>query len=93
MHFMYIHTHSPENCKIDKPQELVQMAGQIRETAKKANIKLTIYSAHHEHTIYALIEADNLAALEDMLIPLTKWGDASLIPVLPMEERIAAMQK
>ena len=93
MHFMYIHTHSPENCLIDKPQELAKMAGQMMEEAKKTNIKVTTYSAHHEHTIYAIIEADDLAALEKLLTPLTKWGDASLIPVLSVEQRIATFQK
>jgi hypothetical protein len=78
---------------IDKPQELTKMASQMMEEAKKANIKVTTYSAHHEHTIYAIIEADDLAALEKMLTPLTKWGEASLIPVLSMEQSVAAKQK
>jgi hypothetical protein len=90
---MYIHTHSPENCLIDKPQELARMAGPMMEEAKKANIKMMVYSAHHEHTIYAIIEADDLAVLEKLLAPLTKWGDASLIPVLSMEQTMAAYQK
>jgi hypothetical protein len=89
MHFIYIHSHSPVNCMIDKPQDLVKIASQMLEKAKKAKIKITTYSAHHEHTIYAVIEADNLVALEKLLIPMTKWGDASLIPVLTMEEGMA----
>jgi hypothetical protein len=84
--FMYIHTHSPENCMIDKPQELQKMATRMGEEAQKANIKFTGYSAPHEHTLYGIIEANDIAALENVLAPMTKWGDAALIPIMPMQQ-------
>jgi hypothetical protein len=84
--FMYIHTHSPENCMIDKPQEAQKMATQMGEEAQKANIKFTIYAAPHEHTFYSIVESNDIAALEKVLAPMTKWGDATLIPITPMQQ-------
>ena len=46
---------------------------------------LDVYAAAHEHTIYSLIEADDLTAIEQTLTPLTLWGDANLIPVVPYQ--------
>ena len=88
MLFMYIHTHSVEKCLIDQPQQSAKMVAQMREEAQKANIKMTTYVAAHEHTIYAIIEANDIGALEKVLAPITKWGDASLIPVMPMEQAL-----
>jgi hypothetical protein len=86
MHFMYIHNHSVEKCLIDQPQETQKMLVKMREEAQKANVKITGFVAAHEHTIYAIIEADDLVALEKVLAPLTKWGDSSLIPVVPIQQ-------
>jgi hypothetical protein len=91
MLFVYIHTHSVENCMIDKPQETLKMMANMKEEAQKANIKVTGYSAPHEHTMYAIIETNDMAALEKLLIPLTKWGDASLIPVVSFEQASLAL--
>jgi hypothetical protein len=91
MLFMYIHTHSVENCTIDKPQETIKLMAQMREGAEKAKIKVTGYGAPHEHTMYAIIEANDIAALEKLLIPLTKWGEASLIPIVPFDQMTAMM--
>jgi hypothetical protein len=83
MLFMYVHTHLVEQCLIDQPQEMLKQMGQMQAEAQKANIKITAYSAPHEHTIYSIIEADDLAVLERVLVPMTKWGDANLIPIIP----------
>ena len=93
MFFIYIHTHSAERCLIDQPQETMKMMAKMREDAQKANIKVTGYSAAHEHTIYAVIEANDLAALESLLAPMTKWGDATLIPVVTFDQVPAAMPR
>ena len=89
MLFMYIHTHSVENCTIDKPQENMKMMSQMRAEADKVNIKITGYGAPHEHTMYAIIEANDMAALEKILAPMTKWGEANLIPILSAEQMTA----
>jgi muconolactone delta-isomerase len=86
MLFMYIHTHSVDKCMVDQPQELAKMSSQMREEAQKANIKVTTYSAPHEHTIYSIIDANDIATLEKILTPMTKWGDADLIPIISMEQ-------
>ncbi len=93
MNFIYIHTHSPEKCLIDQPQETMKMMMKMREDAQKANIKIMGYSAPHEHTMYAVIEANDLAALENLLAPMTKWGDASLIPVVTFDQAVASVSK
>jgi hypothetical protein len=89
MLFMYIHVHSVENCLIDKPQETMRMMTQMRTEAEKAKIKITGYVAAHEHTIYAIIEANDIAALEKLLAPMTKWGESSLIPIISFEQTTA----
>jgi hypothetical protein len=83
---MYIHSHSVENCTIDKPQESLKLMAQMRAEAEKAKIKITGYGAPHEHTMYAIIEANDISALEKLLIPLTKWGEASLIPIVSFDQ-------
>jgi len=86
MLFMYIHTHPVEKCMIDKPQETMKMMADMRAEAEKAKIKITGYSAPHEHTIYAIIEGNDIAALEKLLAPLTKWGDSNLIPIVSLQQ-------
>ena len=84
MLFMYIHTHPVEKCLVDQPQEAAKLLSGIAEKARKANIKMTGYAAWHEHTFYAVIEANDILELENILAPMTKWGDANLIPVIPV---------
>jgi uncharacterized protein with GYD domain len=87
MLFMYIHTHSVEKCLADKPEQTRKMVAQIQEASAKAGIKrLGTYVAAHEHAIYAIFEADDIAALETSLVPMTVWGNARLIPVMTMEQ-------
>ncbi len=93
MFFMYIHTHSVENCKIDKPEESMKLLAKIKTDAEKAQIKMTGYGALHEHTMYAIIEANDIVALEKVLAPLTKWGEATLIPVISAEQMASMMPK
>jgi uncharacterized protein with GYD domain len=87
MLFMYIHTHPVEKCLADKPEQIRKMVAQFKDASTKAGIKrLGTYVAAHEHAIYAIFEADDIAALETVLTPLTVWGDARLIPVMTMEQ-------
>ncbi len=86
MLFMYIHTHPVEKCVLDKPQEAVKIFSRVQEESKKAGIKtIGTYVAAHEHTIYTILEANDLPALEKALTPMTLWGNARLIPVTSME--------
>ena len=58
----------------------------VQEEARKAGVKmLGSYVAGHEHTIFAIIEADDAAALEKVLLPMTTWGNARLIPMRAVE--------
>jgi uncharacterized protein with GYD domain len=87
MLFMYIHTHSIDKCLADKPEQARKMVAQIQEASAKTGIKrLGTYVAAHEHTIYGIFEADDIAALETALIPMTVWGNARLIPITTMEQ-------
>ncbi len=90
MLFMYIHTHSSEQCMLDKPEEGAKRASAIQEEAKKAGVKfLGTYVAAHEHTVYSIIEADDLQKLERVLVPMTLWGNARLIPVVAAQQATA----
>jgi uncharacterized protein with GYD domain len=90
MLFMYIHTHSPDKCLVDKPQEVGKMVTRVRQESKKAGIKvLGSYVAAHEHKIFTVLEADDLSALEKALAPMTMWGDARLIPVTYAEALVS----
>ena len=87
MLFMYIHTHPVEKCLADKPQEAAKIRSKAQEEAKKAGVKaIGTYVAAHEHTIYGIYEADDVAALERALIPMTTWGNARLIPITTAEQ-------
>ena len=87
MLFMYVHTHSVEKCIADKPQEISKIYSKAQEETKKAGIKIMgVYSAPHEHTIFMIFEANDVAALERALVPMTVWGNARLIPLTPVEE-------
>ena len=87
MLFMYIHTHPVEKCLADRPEQVRKMASQFQEASAKAGVKrLGTYVAAHEHTIYGVFEANDIAALETALIPLTLWGNARIIPVTSMEQ-------
>ncbi len=86
MLFMYIHTHSPEKCVIDKPEQTAKMFADAQATAQKAGFKIVAsYTAPHQHTMFVVIDANDIVALEKALVPMTLWGDAELIPVAPME--------
>ena len=85
MLFMYIHTHPVEKCLAGKPEEVRKMYSQLQEAAGKAGVKaIGLYGAAHEHTIYAIFETNDIAALETLLTPMTVWGNARLIPITTM---------
>ncbi len=89
MLFMYIHTHSVETCLADKPQEMTKIRSKVQEEAKKAGVKtIGSYVAAHEHTIFLILETDDVGALERALIPMTAWGNARLIPITTMEQMV-----
>jgi uncharacterized protein with GYD domain len=87
MLFMYIHTHPVEKCLADNPQESARILSTAQEATKKAGVKMIAnYVAPHEHTIYAIFEAADMVAVERALIPMTMWGNARLIPIIPAEQ-------
>ena len=66
----------------------------VEEEFKEAGIKaLASFVAPHEHTDYAIFEANDLAALESALHSMTMLGTAKLIPVIPTEQLREAMKK
>ncbi len=94
MLFMYIHTHSPDACNIDKPAELAKMTSDVQAAMSKAGVKMIgAYAAPHQHTMFIVVDATDVAALERALVPMTLWGDAELIPVVSGEQWAAAFPK
>ena len=93
MLFMYIHIHPLEKCVIEKPEEAKKMLAKAQEAAKKAGVKIVGgYMAPHEHTMYMIFDAPDMVTLEKLLIPMTAWGDAQLIPVMTFEQGLAMYQ-
>ena len=93
MLFMYIHTHPLEKCIIEKPEETKKMFTQAQAASQKAGIKiLGGYMAPHEHTAFMIFDAPDIVALEKVLVPMTAWGDAQLIPVMTFEQGLAMAQ-
>ena len=87
MLFMYIHTHTVEHCIVEKPQESMKLANRLQEEFKKADIKSTAtYLAAHQHTMYFVLEANDILALEKALTPMTAWGNGQLIPITTMQQ-------
>jgi hypothetical protein len=85
MLFMYIHTHPVEKCMAEKPEEVRRMYAKYLEEAAKAGVKpVATYFAAHEHTVFLVLEANDIAALENLLTPMTVWGNARLIPITQM---------
>ena len=67
-----------------KPPKRVSV---MQEEAQKAGVKLLgSYVAAHEHTVYSIIEADDIQKLERVLVPMTLWGNARLIPVVAAQQ-------
>jgi hypothetical protein len=94
MLFMYIHTHSPERCTIDKPAETLKMLADGQAAAKKAGIKwVGGWAAPHQHTMFVVFDTDDIAALEKVLAPMTLWGDAELIPLVTSEQLFGPAKK
>ena len=90
MLFMYIHKHPAEKCPVNKPDDNLKMFSNMQDYAKKAGIKiLGNYVAPHEHTMYIIFEASDLAALEKGMVPVMLMGDAQLIPILTAEQAAA----
>ena len=86
---MYINTHSVDRCMIDKQAELAKMTAEMQAAATKAGVKIVgVYAAAHQHTVFAIMEANDLGPLELVLKPMTLWGDGELIPVMPMQQLI-----
>jgi muconolactone delta-isomerase len=92
MLFMYIHIHPLEKCVADKPQDMKKMVAKAQEDAKKAGVKMVgAFVAPHEHTQYIIFDATDIATLEKLLIPMTLWGTAKLVPVITLEQALAVM--
>jgi uncharacterized protein with GYD domain len=89
MLFMYIHTHPLDKCVADKPQEMKKMVAKAQEETKKAGVKMVgAFVAPHEHTQWIIFDAPDIAILEKLLIPMTVWGTAKLVPVITLEQAL-----
>ncbi len=87
MLFIYIHTHPLEKCLIDKAEEARQMFTQVLKSAQQASVKIVgVYMAPQEHTTFAILEGNDFAAMSRAVHPMTAWGTARLIPVVPVEQ-------
>lgn len=87
MIFILIHTHPLDKCIADNEEKKNQLGNQLQGSFKEAGIKvLGNYAAPQEHTLFSIFETDDLEALNQALTPLTMWGTARMIPVIPIGE-------
>jgi hypothetical protein len=87
MLFIYIHTHPLDKCIADNEEKKLQLGGQLQGAFKEAGIKvLGNYAAPQEHTLFTIFETDDFEALNQALTPMTIWGSARMIPVIPIGE-------
>ena len=82
MLFMYVHTHTPDKCIADQPQELLRLFSAVREGCQCGGVKVvSAHAAAHEHTFFWLLDSDDIGALEAAIRPMTVFGVGHLIPV------------
>jgi hypothetical protein len=85
MLFMYMHTHAPEKCLVDEPDVAREVMSQLRKEAEKARVKMVgPYMANEDHTVFAVFDGDDYAAIQKVITPMATWGAARLIPISPV---------
>ena len=76
MLFHIMQTHTPESCPKDEG------GSKVLYNANVEGLKLrTMYGAFAEHTIYYIVEADNLAAIHRFLLPGFTRCSCTITPV------------
>ena len=76
MLFHITQTHSPETCPKDEGGSKILYNPKVEGLTLRA-----MYGAFSEHVIYYIVEADNLAAIQQFLMPGFKRCTCKLSPV------------
>jgi ketosteroid isomerase-like protein len=83
MQYMLIHTHTPENCFVGRPEDRRKCFADLKANFAKANVTVKgFYSSAPSHTYYVILEANDQIALQTSLSPLFRLGDGQLIPIM-----------
>ncbi len=91
MLYLYVHTHSAENCPADLAGAFMEKyGGPLRQDAEKAGIKIVAnYVDPLEHKIYIVFdvpEGKDLLAMRESLMVWMRWGSAQMARVSSQPE-------
>ncbi|MBI2919255.1 MAG: DUF3303 family protein [Chloroflexi bacterium] len=76
MQFLVTQSHSPESCPRDAGGSRVLYDSKCEGVQLKAR-----YGAFADHTVYYVVEADSLNAVDKFLVPGSKRCKATITPV------------
>ena len=90
-------THTPDNCPgywpPEKQAELYAQADKIMEAAKELKVKVHfILSGAPEHVNYALLEANDIIAVNNFVSGMPFKIDVKVAPVVHLQDFIAAQK-
>ncbi len=93
MFFHVTMTHTEDNCPAyqrERMPETIASFEKLEEVGKELNVKAHfLLWAAPEHVAYALLEADNLAAIARYVNTIAIRQDFKVTPVQPLQETIA----
>tara|TARA_B100001971_G_scaffold181668_1_gene178496 strand:- start:562 stop:843 length:282 start_codon:yes stop_codon:yes gene_type:complete len=83
MIFLAIHTHLPENCIIDNPEEIKKFRAALseEEAIKNGCRLISVYVSPTEHVDYIIFETKEHENMLSFLKPLIKLGITEVKPV------------
>ncbi len=91
MRFHIAHTHEPRDCIAHKPDEIKRVVKGLIDAAGEAGVKLvSVNVAIPSHTLYLIVEADEVTQLDAMMDPALEWGKSTITPVSDLIAAIKA---
>ncbi len=96
MLFVVTHTHTPELCPTDNPENVKKTVDLLAQEnhVRKSKVKvLGSYIAPPEHTLYFILEADSYEAITEFLRPVMKIGTPRIVPVSPLAAAVETLKR
>ena len=90
MLFHITHRHNHENCPAHYPDKLKATFGKMLSSAEGLGVKLiSVVIDPPGHTIFLIVDVDNLGQIEDLLDPVFELGTAETRPAVNALEAIS----
>ncbi len=96
MIFHIMHTHTPELCPSDNPEDVASTVGIVASDSHAQKVGVTVlgrYISPTEHILFFIVEADNYEAVTEYLRPMMKMGTPRITPVSVLGEGIKPFLK